>query len=92
DHATLTATGRTDPIGGPEIHSVGELARAYRATRGLRRPIVRFPIPGNTAAAFRTGDATCPEHRVGTVTWEEWLTECYASEPDNPSVRMKLPP
>jgi uncharacterized protein YbjT (DUF2867 family) len=92
EHATLTASGRTDPVGGPDIHSVGDLARAYRAVRGLRRPIVRVPLPGRTVAAFRAGDATCPEHRVGTVTWAEWLTERYASEPDNPTARVQSPP
>lgn len=79
EHATLTASGRTDPVGGPTIHSVSELARAYRNTRGLWRPIVRVPLPSKTMAAFRTGHATCPDHTVGTVTWGEWLVERYAS-------------
>lgn len=91
DHATLTASGRSDPVGGLEIYSVGELAQAYRAARGLRRPIVRFPIPGDTVAAFRAGHATCPDHRVGTVTWEEWLAERYASEADEPTARVQSP-
>ena len=74
-YATLGAAGRTDPIGGPEIRSVGELAREYRTARGLRRPIIRFPIPGKTASEFRAGHAVCPDHIVGTVTWEKWLTD-----------------
>ncbi|WP_348609596.1 SDR family oxidoreductase [Halobaculum rarum] len=82
DHAMATASGRTDPVGGPKVHSVGELARAYRAARGLRRLIVRCPLPGNTVAAFRAGHATCPDHMVGTVTWEEWLAGRYASGAD----------
>lgn len=89
DYATLTASGRTDPVGGPTIHSVGELAQAYRNTRGLRRPIIRFPIPGKTMAAFRTGHATCPDHRLGTVTWEEWLAERYANGADATTSRMQ---
>lgn len=79
DHATLVANGRTDPVGGPEVRSVEELAQAYRDVRGLRRPIVRFPLPGATTRSFRAGYATCPDYTVGTVTWEEWLTERYAS-------------
>jgi uncharacterized protein YbjT (DUF2867 family) len=75
DQATLPASGRSDPIGGPEVLSVGELARAYRAARGMRRPILRIPFPGGTTAAFRDGRATCPDHAVGTVTWEQWLAE-----------------
>mgnify|MGYP000572022271 CR=1 FL=1 len=83
DHATPTASDRPDPVGGPEVHSVGELARAYRDARELRRPIFRVPLPGSTAAAFRAGRATCSGHAVGTVTWEEWLAEQYASETED---------
>lgn len=77
ERVTGETTGRVEPVGGPEVHSVGELARAYRRARGLRRPILGVPLPGETAAAFRAGDATCPEHAVGTVTWSEWLAEQY---------------
>lgn len=87
-YATPTASGRTDPVGGPKVHSVGELARAYRGARGVRRPIVKVPIPGNTVAAFRAGHATCPDHRSGTVTWEEWLARRYKSEADESTPRL----
>lgn len=80
DHATLTAAGRTDPIGGPDVHSMGDLARAYRQMRKLRRPILRIPLPGGTISAFRAGHATCPEHAVGTITWKEWLVEQYVGD------------
>ncbi|MFA1612512.1 SDR family oxidoreductase [Halobellus rubicundus] len=83
DHATHLASGRVEPVGGPEICSVGDIARAYRDVRGLWRPIIRLPVPGETVAAFRAGHATCPDHRTGTVTWEEWLTEPGASGPDS---------
>jgi uncharacterized protein YbjT (DUF2867 family) len=80
EHATTTAGGRTDPIGGPEVLSVGEIARTYREARGLRRPIVRLPLPGETAAGFRAGHALCPDHAVGTVTWAAWLAERFGNE------------
>lgn len=89
DHATLAASGRTNPVGGPEIHSVGEIAKAYRAARGLRRPIIRFPIPGKTMAAFRADHGTCPDHRVGTVTWEEWLAERYTNGADETTAHVQ---
>ncbi|MFC6756729.1 MULTISPECIES: SDR family oxidoreductase [Haloarcula] len=65
--------GRMAPMGGPEVHSVGALARGYRTAKGLRRPVVRLPIPTATFRAFRDGEATCPDRAVGTVTWQEWL-------------------
>jgi len=77
DHATLDAAGRVPDIGGPEVRTVGDLARTYRDARGLRRPIVRLPIPGKTAAAFRAGGAICPDRTVGTVTWNEWVASTF---------------
>jgi len=73
DHAVPDPQGRMVPMGGPEIHTVGELARRYRDARGLRRPVVRLPIPTGTFSAFQDGKATCPDRAVGMVTWAEWL-------------------
>ncbi|WP_435124312.1 SDR family oxidoreductase [Halobaculum sp. D14] len=91
DHTTLSASGRVGPIGGPEIHSVGELARAYRDARSLCRPVIRFPIPDKTVRAFRAGHATCPDHLVGTVTWAEWLAERHANGVGGTDSRAQSP-
>ncbi|WP_222916360.1 NAD(P)H-binding protein [Natrinema sp. SYSU A 869] len=77
DHATPDPAGRGPDIGGPEGRTVRDLAATYCDVRGLRRPIVRLPFPGETAAAFRAGDGLCPDRTVGTVTWEEWVTARY---------------
>ncbi|RQG89101.1 NAD-dependent epimerase/dehydratase family protein [Natrarchaeobius halalkaliphilus] len=73
DRATADPQGRVPPVGGPEVRTVGELARAYRTATGSRRPIVPVPIPGAVAAGFRSGEATCPDRTVGTTTWKRWL-------------------
>lgn len=73
EHAGPEPAGRVPDVGGPEVRTVGELARAYRDARGVRRPVVRLPLPGSTASSFRAGEATCPERAVGTVTWAEYL-------------------
>lgn len=91
ENAVPAAGGRTHCVGGPEIQSVGELARAYRDARGLRRPIIRVPIPSKTVAAFRSGHAVCPDYRAGTVTWQEWLSEQYGSGVDEPNASVRLP-
>lgn len=79
-HAGPESAGRVAPVGGPAVRSLGELATAYRDARGLRRPIVRLPIPGGIARGFRGGHATCPDRAVGTVTWESWLAERYGGD------------
>lgn len=77
EHATEEAGGRVPELGGPEIHTGRELAEAYRSARGLRRPIVRVPLPGAVASAFRSGVGTTPDCAVGERTWEDWLAERY---------------
>lgn len=83
DYATPEASGRTDPVGGLEVLSMSELARAYCTARGIRRPILGVPVLGETAKGFRAGHATCPEHTVGTITWQEWLAERYSDGADS---------
>lgn len=77
EHATPEPSGRLDPIGGPEVRSLGELARAYREANSRWRPIVRLPIPGRVVGSFRDGKATCPEHATDSPTWEAWLDATY---------------
>jgi uncharacterized protein YbjT (DUF2867 family) len=76
-HATPEAAGRVPPVGGPEVRTLGDLARAYRSARGFRRAVVGLPLPGKVASGFRAGHNTCPDRAVGTVTWEEWLETEY---------------
>ncbi|QLH83139.1 SDR family oxidoreductase [Halosimplex pelagicum] len=78
---------RADPVGGPAVRTLGELARAYREARGLRRPIVRVPVPGGVAREFRNGTATCPDRAVGAVTWESWLAEKYGGSTESAAER-----
>lgn len=73
NYATEEAIGRTPDIGGPKVMTIRDLATAYREHRGLHRPIIRFPIPGRIAAAFRAGNAICPDQQVGSISWQEWL-------------------
>lgn len=76
--------GRMAPVAGPDVHTVGHLARSYRDARGLRRLVVRLPIPTATFRAFRDGKATRPDRAVGTVTWAEWLAQDGGSQSEAP--------
>lgn len=82
EHATTGAHGRLDPVGGPEVLTAGDLARQYRRAKGVRRPVVRLPLPGRTARAFRSGTATCPDRQVGTVTWQTYLDRMVDASTD----------
>jgi uncharacterized protein YbjT (DUF2867 family) len=65
--------GAAPEMGGPEVWSLDDLARAWLRARSRSRRIVTFPIAGRTARAFKRGDNLCPERAAGVVTWEDWL-------------------
>ena len=68
-------SGRAADMGGPEVRGFDDLARVWSNARGRPRRVVAFPIAGRTARAFKDGVNLCPDHKDGTVTWEDWLTE-----------------
>ena len=59
-------------IGGPQVATLGELARVWRAAQGGPRP-VNVPVPGKTARAFREGRNTIPEAAVTGRTWSDYV-------------------
>jgi uncharacterized protein YbjT (DUF2867 family) len=65
--------GRASDMGGPEVRTAEDLARAYLAAAGRRRPLLRAPIPGAVGRAFRAGAQLAPGHADGTVTWDDYL-------------------
>lgn len=73
------AGGRLPDLAGPEVLTLGEIARAWLAARGKRSPILPLPVMGKIAAAFRTGVNTAPHRRVGQVTWGEYLQRHFAT-------------
>ena len=73
--------GRVRPAGretvvGPEVHELGEMARSWKAVRGVRAAVVPAPLPPKLGRAVRGGALTdaCPDHR-GTIGWSAWLAE-----------------
>jgi uncharacterized protein YbjT (DUF2867 family) len=72
--------GRLADVGGPEVRSMGDLARAWLKARGKRRLVLPLPTWGKAAAGFRAGLNCAPDARVGRITWEQWLERKYGSK------------
>ena len=64
-------------VGGPVVLTWHELLSRWMAARGVRKPILRVPLPGRAASALRRGDGTAPGYAVGTITWDAWLRRRY---------------
>ena len=65
--------GRAPDMGGPEVRSMGDLARTYLKMRGKRRPVAPVWLPGAIARTLRGGANLTAEHADGRRTWEEFL-------------------
>jgi uncharacterized protein YbjT (DUF2867 family)/catechol 2,3-dioxygenase-like lactoylglutathione lyase family enzyme len=80
--------GRVPDFGGPQVLPAAELARAWRAARRLRVPVVPVRFPGRVAAAVRAGGLLCPDRAVGTTTFGEHVTR----RPDASDLRIEIFP
>lgn len=67
------AAGMAPDIGGPEVRTARDLARAYLGARGSRRPTLPFRLPGTRFRAFRSGANLVPGEPFGRITFEEFL-------------------
>ncbi|MFI7385829.1 SDR family oxidoreductase [Streptomyces sp. NPDC049813] len=65
--------GRVADMGGPEVRTFPDLARAYLRATGRRRAVLSVPLAGRTYRAFRAGGHLAPEQAVGKGTFEEYL-------------------
>jgi uncharacterized protein YbjT (DUF2867 family) len=66
-------SGRADDFGGPTVLELGEMARLWRDHRGHPKRVVRLPVPGAVANAFRRGRNTCPDHAAGRESWGDFV-------------------
>ncbi|MFJ2772617.1 SDR family oxidoreductase [Streptomyces sp. NPDC087300] len=73
--------GRVADMGGPEVLTFTELARAYLRATGKRRVLLPVRLPGKTFRAARTGGHLTPELAVGKGTFEEYLTARAKTSP-----------
>jgi uncharacterized protein YbjT (DUF2867 family) len=79
--------GMLPNFGGPEVLTLGDMARTWLNARNERKRILRMPLPGKTARGIRQGKLTCPNEKRGTITWAQWVREMYAQPlPANASV------
>lgn len=65
--------GRMLNFGGPEVLTLKQMATAWIAARGRPRRVVRLPLPGSVARAFREGRNTCPEQATGRQRWTDFV-------------------
>jgi uncharacterized protein YbjT (DUF2867 family) len=78
--ALSTPAGRAPDIGGPEVRTLAEAARAYLRAKGSRRRLFEVTVPGKTARAFREGALVCPDQAYGEIRWEDFVRQVMATD------------
>jgi len=66
-------SGRLPDVAGPEIRTLGELARAWRAADGRRLLPLRIPTVGRIGRPVGEAALCDPAAAAGGPTFEEWL-------------------
>jgi uncharacterized protein YbjT (DUF2867 family) len=67
--------GRLPDIAGPEVRTLSELARAWRAADGRRLLPLRIPMVGRIGRPVREASLCDPAAAAGGPTFEQWLAE-----------------
>jgi uncharacterized protein YbjT (DUF2867 family) len=75
--ALVDPAGRVPDVGGPEVRTMAELARAYLGATGRRRKVLEVPLPGKFFRVVREGEMVCPEEAYGKIRWEDFLRERF---------------
>lgn len=70
-------TGTLPDFGGPEVRDFKSLARSWLAVRRPQKRLVNLWLPFKFSRQVAAGRLLCPDHRDGTVTFEQYLTLRY---------------
>jgi uncharacterized protein YbjT (DUF2867 family) len=88
--ALSAPAGRVPDVGGPEVRTAEDLTRSYLQAAGLQKRVLKIPIPGRMARAWRQGAHLAPDHKYGRTTWEEFLGRTLHASNTDGSTRKEL--
>ena len=74
-------------VGGPEVLSMQQLARQWKASGRGRGLIVPVPLPGSFGRFLRSGQNLVPDRSYGGVTFQDWLAARQGSAAEHPADR-----
>jgi uncharacterized protein YbjT (DUF2867 family) len=72
--------GRAEDIGGPEVLSIDELTGQWAEVFGAKPRCFTLPATGKAFRDFGKGIQTTPDHKVGTITWKQYLEGVKAAD------------
>ena len=70
--------GMLPDFGGPEVRDLKTIAESWLAARKDARRLMNLWLPFKASRQVADGRLTCPEHKDGLVTFDQYLAERYA--------------
>jgi len=70
--------GMLPDFGGPQVLDFRSIAESWLAARKERRRLMNLWLPFKASRQVAEGRLTCPEHKDGLVTFDQYLAEKYA--------------
>jgi uncharacterized protein YbjT (DUF2867 family) len=74
---TREPAGMLPDFGGPEVRDFKSLAESWLAKRKPDKRLVNLWLPFKFSRQVEGGRLLCPEHRDGTITFEQYLARRY---------------
>ena len=72
--------GMLTDFGGPEVRDFKSLATSWLKTRKPNKRLINLWLPFKFSRAWADGRLLCPEHREGTITFEQYLARRYPAQ------------
>ncbi len=63
--------GRAPDLAGPKVLTLDEMLGAWLEANGVRKPVLRIPVPGGLSRGFREGHNLAPDRAEDGLTWNQ---------------------
>ncbi len=70
-------SGLLPDAGGPQVHTIEEMAQAYLDNFKARIEVQPVPVKNERSDVFRSGINLCPQNVYGQITWKDFLREQF---------------
>jgi uncharacterized protein YbjT (DUF2867 family) len=69
--------GMLPDFGGPEVRDFKSIAESWVNARRMKKRLVNLEVPVKASRLVAEGRLTCPNHKDGTITFEQYLERRY---------------
>jgi uncharacterized protein YbjT (DUF2867 family) len=81
DVVAAPPAGMLPDFGGPEVRDFKSIAESWLKARKLNKRLVNLTLPLKASRMVADGRLTCPDHKDGAITFEQYLDGRYTKQP-----------